>query len=81
MAVRNVTRSTANAAEGSLVDELAGVVNQLATLANELKADLNNVLAKLDADAGVSDTDYAALHSVSAANADTIDYRSGPAPA
>lgn len=37
---------------------------ELAAFANELKTKLNAVLAKLDADAGVNDTNYAALHSV-----------------
>lgn len=38
------------------------------TLANEAKADHNALLAKLDADAGVTDVDYAALHTTAAAD-------------
>jgi hypothetical protein len=52
------------------------VLNQLATLANELKADHNALLTKLDADAGVTDTNYASQRTVAAADADTI-YRLG----
>jgi hypothetical protein len=40
----------------------------LGTLANEVKADHNATLTKLDADAGVADTNFAALNSVSAAD-------------
>ena len=52
--------------------DLIAVVNQLATLANELKADHNALLTKLDADAGVTDTNYASLRAVAAADADTV---------
>lgn len=48
-----------------VLNELQSKVTGLATLANELKADHNALLAKLDADAGVTDADYAALHSTS----------------
>lgn len=50
-----VVRSTQNASEDSLV-------NQLREAHNDLVAKFEAVLAKLDADAGVTDTNYAALH-------------------
>jgi len=53
-------------------DNLVTLINQLVTLANELKTDHNALLAKLDADAGVTDTNYAALHTTAAADADTL---------
>ena len=52
--------------------DLVAVVNQLVTLANELKADHNGAMTKLDADAGVTDTNYNATRAVGAADADTI---------
>jgi hypothetical protein len=52
-------------------DDVVRGLNQLAALCNELKADHNALLTKLDADAGVTDTNYAALRTVSAADADT----------
>lgn len=42
-------------------------LDNLITLANELKTDHNAVLAKLDADTGVTDTNYASLHTTAAA--------------
>jgi hypothetical protein len=68
MAVRKVRRQS----PGQEIDALIAVVAQLVTLANELKADVNGIVAKLDADAGVTDTNYAALRGISAADADTI---------
>ena len=53
MAVRTVNASTANAADGSFIYELAGIVN-------DIVAAINVITAQLDADAGVTDTDYAA---------------------
>lgn len=50
-----VVRSTQNASEDSLV-------NQLREAHNDLVAKFEAVLAKLDADAGVTGTNYAALH-------------------
>lgn len=47
-------------------------VAELRTLANELKTDYNAALAKLDADAGVTGTDYVALHAVAAAAAGAV---------
>lgn len=49
--------------------ELSQTLGQLVTLANELKADHNALLAKLDADAGVTDTNYAATLATAAPNA------------
>ncbi len=51
-----------------VITQLQSVVTALATLVNELKADHNALLAKLDADAGVTDTNYAASHATSAAD-------------
>lgn len=50
-----VVRSTQNASEDSLV-------NQLREAHNDLVAKFEAVLAKLDADAGVTGTNYEALH-------------------
>lgn len=44
-------------------------IKALITLVNELKADHNGLVAKLDADSGITDTNYAALHGTSAADA------------
>jgi hypothetical protein len=55
MAERTATRSAANAAEGSALDELTKAHNKLATAFNAL-------LAKMDADTGITDTNYVALH-------------------
>lgn len=52
MAAIKVVRSAANAAEGSLIDKLADLVNAQA-------AAINALTAKLDADAGVADVNYA----------------------
>lgn len=51
MAVVTVSQSTANAANDSLAYELAVIVNAL-------QAELAALATKLDADAGVTDTDY-----------------------
>jgi hypothetical protein len=40
----------------------------LATLATECKTDHNALLAKLDADAGVTDTNYVATNTVAASS-------------
>lgn len=42
-------------------------LSNLRTLANEIRTDHNAVVTKLDADAGVSDTNYAATRSIAAA--------------
>ena len=49
-----------------LVDLIARM-GELKTLTDELKADHNALLAKLDADAGVTDINYAATLSIAAA--------------
>ncbi|MFW6010493.1 MAG: hypothetical protein ACOC9H_01110 [Gemmatimonadota bacterium] len=48
---KNVTRSAANAADGSAIDELA-------TSLNDLIDRVEGLTAKLDADGGVTDEDY-----------------------
>lgn len=50
----------------ALVNELRDRQDETRTLVNELKADHNAMLAKLDADVGVADVNYAALHSTAA---------------
>lgn len=50
----------------TLVNELRTQMAAVRTAVNELKADHNATLAKLDADAGVTDTNYAATNAVSA---------------
>jgi len=55
---------------GDQAVSLRSSLGAMSTLANELKADHNAVLAKLDLDGGVADADYAALHTVAAANVD-----------
>jgi uncharacterized protein YoaH (UPF0181 family) len=52
----------------SVLSDLVDDLNAIKNLANELKADHNALLAKLDADTGVTDTNYATLHTVSAAD-------------
>ena len=68
-------KAAADAVE-TLIEELyddhatfKAAVDSLVTLANELKTDHNALLAKLDADAGVTDTNYAASHTIAAADA------------
>lgn len=53
-------------------DDLVTAFNKLTTLCNELKLDHNALLAKLDADAGVMDMNYTALHTTVAADADSL---------
>lgn len=57
------------AALQNLANDLKAKYNAQVALVNELKADFNALLAKLDADAGVTDTNYAATRSVAAQNA------------
>ena len=52
----------------NVLNDLVDDLNAIATLVNELKTDHNALLAKLDVDTGVADTDYVALHSTSAAD-------------
>ena len=56
--------------------DMVTFVTKLVTLVNELKTNLNAVNAKLDSDAGITDTDYASLHDVAAADADTMAIKS-----
>jgi phage shock protein A len=62
--VRAVLQSVETAGED--VDALKTAVTALATLANELRTDHNALLAKLDADAGVTDTNYVASNGTTA---------------
>jgi molybdenum cofactor biosynthesis enzyme len=64
--VRAILNSVATA--GADVAALQAAVVALATLANEVKADHNALLAKLDLDSGVGDTNYGATLTVAAAN-------------
>jgi hypothetical protein len=57
---------------GELDDDMVREWNQMRTLVNELKADHNALLAKLDADAGVTDTNYAATVAVEAPDVDSF---------
>ena len=47
------------------MDDLPALLTALYDLTVELKTDFNLLLAKLDADAGVTDTDYAATLTIS----------------
>lgn len=49
---------------------LRGEIANLKALVNELKAKHNAAMTKLDADAGVTDTNYAALETVASADSD-----------
>lgn len=68
MAVVTVHKSNPGAEFSAMIT----VINALAVLANELKTDYNAVLAKLDADAGVTDTNYVATRAIAAPDADTL---------
>lgn len=48
--------------------ELIRQLQAISTLANELKTDVNLTEAKLDADAGVTDTNYAATNPIGSAD-------------
>lgn len=69
MAVRKVPRSANNVANGTLVYELAAIVNQISAAVAVL-------VAQLDADAGVTDTDYAA----NVGEIDTVEFNDGVTP-
>jgi len=56
----------------ALVNECKATANTNVALANECKASINAVNAKLDADAGVTDTDYAATHDVASADSAAV---------
>jgi len=55
-------------------------VDSLRTLANELKTDHNALLVKLDADDGVTDTDYGALHTTAASAPGPPEWITADAP-
>lgn len=57
---------------GSVNKDVVAVLNQITTLVNELKTDYNAVLAKLDADAGVTDTNYVSTRNITSASPDTL---------
>lgn len=55
-------------AQRDLANDLKAKYNAAVTLINELKTDFGALLTKLDADAGVTDTNYAATLAIAAAN-------------
>ena len=55
--------------------QLGDVLNDLLTGYNDLAAKHNALLAKLDADAGVTDTNYAALESAAYTSLKTLAQR------
>jgi len=57
---------------GEVDDDVVREFNQLVTLVNQLKTKHNALLAKLDADEGVTDVNYASTQNVTAADADTF---------
>ena len=64
----NVLELTKQVAEqGALIDELQTKLTGLVTLTTELLTDQATLLAKLDADAGVTDANYAATCATAAA--------------
>lgn len=56
MCVKPMTKATAKA--------FATELQRLSTLANEIKTDVNLTLAKMDADAGITDTNYTATNAI-----------------
>lgn len=68
MAVIPVHRSN----PGDEITALIRVANQAATLANAAKTDFATIIAKLNADGGVTDTNYAAAATAAATTCDTI---------
>lgn len=52
-------------------NNLEDFLTALSTLINEMKADHNALLAKLDADVGINDTNYVTLHTTSATDLPT----------
>jgi hypothetical protein len=54
--------------QATLLNELKAKYATVLTLCNELKADHNGLATKLDADAGVTDTNYNALQGTTSAN-------------
>ena len=68
MAVIKVHRAN----PGAEIDALIRVANQAATLANAVKTDLATFKTKINADAGVTDADYAFTTVEAASACDTI---------
>ncbi len=56
----------------AVVNSLKTQVNVLVTEVTELKADHNGAMTKLDADAGVTDTNYSSLRAISAPDAAAV---------
>jgi len=69
---RELVLGRASTAKGKDWDNLVTIINALVTAVNELKTDFNATLTKLDADGGVTDTNYSALGAIAAASADTV---------
>ena len=55
-------------------DDLVTVLNAITTLVSALKVDIAGINAKLDADGGVTDTDYAATWDAAEADPDTLAF-------
>lgn len=68
---QKLNRTTPAAADVKLGDLLVDVVTQL----NALRADVTTLQAKLNADAGVTDTNYGAVDTSVAAGITTVDAR------
>lgn len=71
MAVIPIRRTTSTR-DGSEITALIRVANGAASLANALKTDMATLTTKLNADAGVTDTNYAVAASSVVAAADTV---------
>lgn len=69
MAVRKVPRSANNVANGTLVYEMAAIINQISAAVAVL-------VAQLDDDSGVNDEDYEA----NVGEIDTIEFTDGGVP-
>lgn len=69
MAVVPIRRQSAQTGE---ITSLISAINKAATLANACKTDLATLVAKLNADGGVTDANYAAAASQAATTADTL---------
>lgn len=79
MAVKKYRPSTFQKTATTEYNALVALVNELKTrqaedraLANQTKAKLNATLTKLDADAGVTDTNYSALNAVATADVSAV---------
>jgi len=81
MATDHGTNRTTLTELKTLTDELHDDHATLKTLVDEIKTDYNATLAKLDADSGVGDTNYAATNAVSASSPATLTAPKATAPA